>query len=103
MDLIHLLRTGHCIVKYNKEYDEKWDDETLLENIIKLNCSCRNLSSLPALNNCKTLYCYNNQLTSLPDLENRIYQNDSYLTDGYYNWSNNCLPFEELDKWKCVW
>ena len=47
MDLIQLLRTGRCYVKYSKEYDEKWDDETLLENIIELNCSWKNLTSSP--------------------------------------------------------
>jgi len=195
-DLIALLRNNQCMVKYSKEYYETWtpdgalqmSDDKLLENVIELNCSNRQLTSLPQLPNCqilicdnnqitslpqlpncrilicsnnqlpslphlpncnymhcsnnqlpslpplpncRELFCYNNQLPSLPQLPNcRIlycYKNrltslpqltncqilycyNNQLTSlpvlnnlHYNDWSNNCLPFEELDKWEIVW
>ena len=44
---------------------------SLPEDILTINISCKSFKSLPDLTrykNLKTLYCYNNQLTSLPTL-----------------------------------
>jgi hypothetical protein len=79
MTLIKLLRNGTIgideyrpfyknFVRYSKQYDNKWTDNELLENIITLNCRGLHLESLPEWPNCTVLYCCNNQLTNLPEL-----------------------------------
>src|SRR5947208_3500790 len=40
----------------------------LPHNLKKFNCSSNQLTQLPDLPQCQTLYCYSNQLTQLPDL-----------------------------------
>jgi len=138
-DLIALLRNNQCFVKYSKEYYEtrtpdgasQMPDDKLLENVIELNCSNRQLTSLPQLPNCQILYCHNNQLTSLPHFPNckalncsnnqltslpqlpnciLLWCYDNQLTSlpqlpniRSYGWSNNCLPFGKLAKWKIIW
>ena len=83
-----------------------------LPNCIDLICYNNQLISLPQLPNCRELFCSNNQLTSLPKLVNcqRLYCYDNQITSlpqlpniQSYDWSNNCLPFYELDKWIIVW
>src|SRR3984885_8986241 len=70
MNLITLIRNNNCEIKYDVEYQKEWSDDELLSHIIFLDCFCNQLTTLPDLINCQTLYCDNNQLTILPDLIN---------------------------------
>ena len=36
VELITLFRKKQCYVRYSEDYDENWDDEELLDNIIGL-------------------------------------------------------------------
>ena len=68
MELLHLLRNNQCIVEYTSPYQDSWSDQKVLENITCLNCSRKDLTTLPPLPNCKILNCYDNQLITLPSL-----------------------------------
>src|ERR1700733_9528220 len=70
MDLITLIRNNNCEIKYDVEYQKEWSDDELLSHIIFLNCYNNQLTTLPDLINCKKLQCGSNQLTILPDLIN---------------------------------
>jgi Leucine-rich repeat (LRR) protein len=92
MTLVELLRNGNIFkiandecyyyydmnyVGYSKQYDIKWTDKELLENVIILNGCLRFLKSLPELPNCTYLRCPNNKLESLPELPKCTYLNCS--------------------------
>ena len=93
MDLIDLLRTRQCKVKYDEEYNDKWTDKELLFHIIGLDCSDQRLTSLPELPQCQKLWCKNNQLTSLPELPQC----------QYLSCQNNQLLFNQLNEFKKIW
>jgi hypothetical protein len=91
MTLVELLRNGNTFkivnidinyncnfVRYSKQYNSKWTDKELLENVIKLNCCELYLKSLPELPNCTYLNCFDNKLKSLPKLPNCTVLDCSY-------------------------
>ena len=58
MSLIQLIRTNTVnSVEFSEQYDPNWDDETIANNIVKLDCSGQGLIELPDLPNCTHLNC----------------------------------------------
>lgn len=55
-------------ITFDIGYDSQWSDDELLSHIVELSWRSQNLTTLPPLPLCKTLFCDHNQLTTLSSL-----------------------------------
>lgn len=79
---IESLKKGFFKVKYYTHVEEEWSYKEYLTNILRLNCSNKDLTYIPDLPMCKILHCNNNKLTALPNLPKckELICNDNNIT-----------------------
>jgi hypothetical protein len=68
--------------KYIQEFNISWDIFERIENLQKLSCQSKQLTSIPSMPNLQILYCRNNQLTSIPSMPSlqKLYCGNNQLT-----------------------
>ena len=93
MSLINLIRTNQVQYESLITITKETTDEEILNSLIKLNCSNRNLTSIPVIPNLKELNCSYNRLTSIPQLD---------LLEELDCCSNQ-LKYTSLKDWQNIW